>query len=250
MRSKEIAERAGVTVRALRHYHQIGLLPEPARDANGYRRYGIQHLVRLLRIGRLSALGLSLRKLPAMLDSNDGRQTNVLDELDSALAKQIERLQEQRRILAALRETDGPLEISPDLAGSMLLLEAGRSDSANKAGRDQSTLMTHVVSEKGRSALAVLYERLAAPDLAAIALDLGQRFDRLGADTSEADIAELAEAYIQNLGPWMDDFNAVISEFGDSDARTLLWLHAMEATTPQQRRMMTTISTRLADRDR
>ena len=29
-----------LSVKTLRHYHQIGLLPEPERDASGYRRYG------------------------------------------------------------------------------------------------------------------------------------------------------------------------------------------------------------------
>ncbi|WP_344167895.1 MerR family transcriptional regulator [Kribbella lupini] len=32
-----LAAYAGVTVRAVRHYHQIGLLPEPERDHSGYR---------------------------------------------------------------------------------------------------------------------------------------------------------------------------------------------------------------------
>ena len=35
----QLAAYAGVTVRAVRHYHQIGLLPEPARDNSGYRTY-------------------------------------------------------------------------------------------------------------------------------------------------------------------------------------------------------------------
>ncbi len=36
----QLAAYAGVTVRAVRHYHQVGLLPEPERDASGYRRGG------------------------------------------------------------------------------------------------------------------------------------------------------------------------------------------------------------------
>ncbi|WP_432287331.1 MerR family transcriptional regulator [Aminobacter sp. BA135] len=43
----ELARLAGVTVWTLRHYHDIGLL-EPAHvDANGYRSYGEEHLLRL-----------------------------------------------------------------------------------------------------------------------------------------------------------------------------------------------------------
>ncbi|HJF65313.1 MAG TPA: MerR family DNA-binding transcriptional regulator [Slackia equolifaciens] len=46
MRSKEVAEFAGVTVRTLRHYHQLGILPEPPRSANGYREYGAVDVAR------------------------------------------------------------------------------------------------------------------------------------------------------------------------------------------------------------
>ena len=35
----QLAAYAGVTTRAVRHYHQVGLLPEPERDASGYRTY-------------------------------------------------------------------------------------------------------------------------------------------------------------------------------------------------------------------
>ena len=67
MRSKELADLAGVTVRALRHYHQLGLLPEPPRAKNGYREYGAVDLARVLRIKRLSSLGISLQQVAEML---------------------------------------------------------------------------------------------------------------------------------------------------------------------------------------
>ena len=41
----QLAGYAGVSVRAVRHYHQQGLLPEPDRDASGYRRYGAQAVI-------------------------------------------------------------------------------------------------------------------------------------------------------------------------------------------------------------
>lgn len=48
MKSSELARMAGVSVRTLRHYHAIGLLPEPPRGENGYRDYEPTHLLRLL----------------------------------------------------------------------------------------------------------------------------------------------------------------------------------------------------------
>jgi hypothetical protein len=35
----DVARLCGVTPRAVRHYHALGLLPEPERDSSGYRRY-------------------------------------------------------------------------------------------------------------------------------------------------------------------------------------------------------------------
>ncbi|WP_286160418.1 MerR family transcriptional regulator [Streptomyces yunnanensis] len=55
--TREIAELAGTSLRAVRHYHEVGLLDEPVRRANGYKQYGVAHLVRLLRIKPLSTWG-------------------------------------------------------------------------------------------------------------------------------------------------------------------------------------------------
>ena len=63
LRSGDVAKLAGVTVRTLRHYRSIGLLPEPPRDDNGYCSYGIEDLARVLRIKRLASLGFSLEDI-------------------------------------------------------------------------------------------------------------------------------------------------------------------------------------------
>lgn len=71
MRSNEVAKTAGVTVRTLRHYHQLGLLPEPPRSANGYREYTAADLARVLRIKRLASLGFPLARIGALLEEMD-----------------------------------------------------------------------------------------------------------------------------------------------------------------------------------
>ncbi|MEO7944436.1 MAG: MerR family transcriptional regulator, partial [Marmoricola sp.] len=50
----QLAAYAGVTVRAVRHYHQVGLMPEPARDSSGYRTYDAADVIRLIRIRTLA----------------------------------------------------------------------------------------------------------------------------------------------------------------------------------------------------
>jgi hypothetical protein len=41
----ELAGLLGISTRAIRHYHHVGLLPEPARKANGYREYSLRDAV-------------------------------------------------------------------------------------------------------------------------------------------------------------------------------------------------------------
>ncbi|MFF2522950.1 MerR family transcriptional regulator [Streptomyces liangshanensis] len=51
---------AGSTPRAIRHYHGIGLLPEPGRGGDGRRRYGYEDMIRLLWIRKMSDAGIAL----------------------------------------------------------------------------------------------------------------------------------------------------------------------------------------------
>lgn len=105
MRIGEIAALVGVTSRAIRHYHHIGLLPEPGRRANGYRSYGVRDAVVLARIRRLTELGLGLDEVRDVLGDTAGRELmEVLAELDADLARQEAGIRERRRRLAALLE--------------------------------------------------------------------------------------------------------------------------------------------------
>ncbi len=53
MRIGELAGLVGISTRAVRHYHRVGLLAEPARTANGYREYSLRDAVELAREGEL-----------------------------------------------------------------------------------------------------------------------------------------------------------------------------------------------------
>src|SRR3989337_719005 len=89
MRIAEVATRVGVTTRTVRHYHHLGLLPEPERLANGYRNYTLRHAVVLARIRRLTELGLGLTEARDVLADDAGRDlAQVLTELDEDLSRQ------------------------------------------------------------------------------------------------------------------------------------------------------------------
>lgn len=116
MHSGELARLAGVTVRALRHYHQVGVLAEPERRSNGYREYDVHDLIRVLRIKRLASLGVPLERMPDLLDDARDDAGQLLDELDAELAAQIDRLTQQRDLIARLRDHNAAPDLPPELA--------------------------------------------------------------------------------------------------------------------------------------
>ncbi|GAU69394.1 putative MerR family transcriptional regulator [Streptomyces sp. NBRC 110611] len=104
MRIGEIAGLVGVSTRAVRHYHGLGLLPEPARRANGYREYALRHAVALARLRRLTELGLGLDEVRDVLADDSGKELHeVLAELDADLARQEREIRARRARLAALQ---------------------------------------------------------------------------------------------------------------------------------------------------
>ncbi|MEU9110993.1 MerR family transcriptional regulator [Streptomyces sp. NPDC048483] len=124
MRIGELAGITGITTRAVRHYHRIGLLPEPPRQPNGYREYSLRNAVELARIRRLTELGLSLDEVKGVLADDAGKDlVEILAELDADLARQEEAIRQRRARLGQLLEqaeqtgrlpADAP--VSPELA--------------------------------------------------------------------------------------------------------------------------------------
>ncbi|MET8424757.1 MerR family transcriptional regulator [Nocardia sp. NPDC004860] len=97
-----LAAYAGVTVRAVRHYHRIGLLPEPERDHSGYRTYDAAAVVRLIRIHTLAASGVPLARVQELLDADPEEFAEGVRAIDKELRAEIRRLQETRQRLAKL----------------------------------------------------------------------------------------------------------------------------------------------------
>ncbi len=97
-----LAAYAGVTVRAVRHYHQIGLLPEPERDHSGYRTYDAAAVVRLIRIRTLADAGVPLARVHQLLDAGPDEFACSIEEIDEQLRAEIRRLQANRKRIAQL----------------------------------------------------------------------------------------------------------------------------------------------------
>ncbi|MEU6990959.1 MerR family transcriptional regulator [Streptomyces sp. NPDC046465] len=104
----------GSTPRAIRHYHEIGLLPEPERGGDDRRRYGYEDMIRLLWIRRMADAGIALDDIrdafptgtaSAGADSGDG-VAGILERVEEALAEQEAELRRQRTAVQRMR-TEG-----------------------------------------------------------------------------------------------------------------------------------------------
>lgn len=102
----QLASYAGVTVRAVRHYHQIGLLAEPGRDRSGYRSYDAAAVVRLIRIRVLADAGVPLARVQELLVAGADEFARALEEIDKSLSADIHRLQRNRNRIAELAAGD------------------------------------------------------------------------------------------------------------------------------------------------
>ena len=98
----QLADYVGVTIRAVRHYHQRGLLPEPERDASGYRRYDADSVISLIRIKALADAGVPLARIRELLAAGPAEFADAVAGIDKAMAARIRELQAQRHRIAQL----------------------------------------------------------------------------------------------------------------------------------------------------
>ncbi len=98
----QLATYAGVTVRAVRHYHAKGLLPEPERDHSGYRRYDAKAVIELIKIRTLAESGVPLARVHELLQADEEEFTTAVAEIDRRLRREIRERQEHRRRIARL----------------------------------------------------------------------------------------------------------------------------------------------------
>ena len=120
MRIGELAERLGVTTKTIRFYESIGLLPDPARTASGYRSYEEQDAERLTFIRTAQRLGLSLdeiREIIAFRDRGERPCGYVAEVLDRQVADLDRRIQEMRGLRDELKHLQARARLGRDLDG-------------------------------------------------------------------------------------------------------------------------------------
>ncbi|NNG37483.1 MerR family transcriptional regulator [Nakamurella aerolata] len=176
--TSEVARLAGVSLRTVRYYHEVGLLAEPERRTNGYKAYGALHLIRLLRIRRLTEIGFTLAQIRE-LDSKGPQADALFRSLDAQLSERIEQLEQIRRDLQQVLSNEVHRGMPPGFADV--------ETAATLTDTDKATLfvLSRLLPEHRQRRLR---EWLST----AVDSDADADFERLPADAGEAERAELA----------------------------------------------------------
>ena len=177
----QLASYAGVTIRAVRHYHQIGLLPEPARDSSGYRTYDAAAVVRLIRIRTLAEAGVPLARVQELLDADPKAFAAATDQIGRRLRAEIRALQEHRRRIQRLAAGDS-LALPDEVVDYLGRLRAlGVPEAALASERDAWILLAARWPESIPAIMADKVAQLADPRTITLYRLVGQVLEQ-GAD--------------------------------------------------------------------
>jgi DNA-binding transcriptional MerR regulator len=188
-----LAAYAGVTTRAVRHYHAIGLLPEPERDRSGYRSYDAAALVRLIRIHVLADAGVPLAEVQKLLDADPESFADGVRRIDQQLRAEIRRLQETRARLARLATGDEPA-LPPSVVGYLDRLRGlGVEERYLELERDAWIMVAAQVPDRIDAIIATKHEHLDDPDILRLYRLLNGGVDWSPDDPRLVEVADLLE---------------------------------------------------------
>lgn len=217
MRISDCAELTGTTVRTIRYYHQIDLLPVPDR-VGGRRDYELEHVARVLRIRWLADAGLPLDSIATLLRDEPDRSTlHDLQATQASLDERIAELQAQRERVATLLEMAktgrGLRALPPGIERFYDHLARAVTDPAALDVLRREQRMAEMFAQRGLvpGVFDELIQRLDEDDMAVI-VDFYLRYahlDDLPAHEAEAGI----QAAVEVMDRWLTDNAQLAQDF-------------------------------------
>ncbi|HVX45877.1 MAG TPA: MerR family transcriptional regulator [Mycobacteriales bacterium] len=173
----QLAAYAGVTIRAVRHYHAKGLLPEPERDHSGYRRYDAAAVVELIRIRTLADAGVPLSRVSELLTAGEAEFAAAVEDIDRRLRAEIRERQRHRERIARLAAGDS-LALPPEAVEYLdRLRKAGVQERMVEAERDAWILVAAQLPDEMPYYMQVKSQQLEDPSVRELYADLAEVID-------------------------------------------------------------------------
>jgi DNA-binding transcriptional MerR regulator len=193
----QLASYAGVTVRAVRHYHVKGLLPEPARDRSGYRRYDAGAVVELIRIRTLAEAGVPLSRVRELLTAGEEEFAAAVQDVDRRLRAEIRERQRHRERIARLAAGDS-LALPPEAVAYLRRMrELGFPERLIEIERDSWILLAAQMPDQVPAMMAIKHAQIEDETLRRLYLDVGDLADCGPDDPRLPALADRVAAFIE-----------------------------------------------------
>ncbi|GIP00578.1 MerR family transcriptional regulator [Paenibacillus lautus] len=173
----QLAKYVGVTIKAIRHYHQRNLLEEPPRDSSGYRRYSTKHVIDLIKIKTLVNAGVPLSRIKELISADSDQFTAAITEVDRNLQERIANLLRTRERLYYLTQGDR-MFASAEVADFLdHLHKLGVSQRMIQVERDNWILLQSILPKESANWIDDKLNALKDPELLAMYLDYDAAYD-------------------------------------------------------------------------
>ena len=210
---KKLAKLAGVSVRTLHHYDQIGLLKPTIRTTAGYRLYGETELLRLQQILFYKELDFELKAIGQLLDRPD---FDLIEALEGQKKLLLSRRKRINTLVATLEKTMFHLT-NKTMMNPEELYEGLPKEQAAAWRREAQEKWPEQVAHGERELM-----KLSKADFEALQRDFKRNFERLATmslqDPQSPDVqAEVAQHHQYILKFWgkADDAAAAYRGLGD-----------------------------------
>ena len=232
----QLAAYVGVSVRTVRHYHQLGLLPEPERDQSGYRRYRANDVIMLKRISTLAKAGVPLARIPDLLEAEPADFATAIAEIDADLDSQIAELQQRRADLAELPSAER-LCISDQVADILdTERELGVSEQTVTVERDSWILLSAAYPDALASSLVMRRACLDDADYQRMLMIMDDAIGWTADDPRLPELAELSMTILERLYP-VEVAQQEADQWSGTDEVTFSLLNEMNEISPAWQRL-------------
>ena len=193
----QLASYAGVTVRAVRHYHAKGLLPEPERDHSGYRRYDAAAVVDLVKIRTLANAGVPLSRVHELLAADPAEFAAAVEQIDRRLRSEIRERQQARDRIAQLAAGDS-LTLPPEAVAYLdRMREFGFPERLIEIERDSWIILAAQAPDDVPALMAIKHAQIEDEPLRRLYLDMGEFVDCEPDDPRLPQLADRVVAFLE-----------------------------------------------------
>ena len=99
-----LAKAAQVNIETIRYYQRIGLIVEPTKPTQGYRKYPHEILTRIKFIKRAQQLGFSLQEINDLLELGQSNCEDVRHKAEQKLSQIDQQIKDLKRLRSTLNK--------------------------------------------------------------------------------------------------------------------------------------------------